>query len=812
MTFSITLTMLFLLLTVLAFFRTPLYLWSTAGLALLVTYASTSNYALGSLFLLLVWTPVMLLNVPPLRRTIISDRLFPLMKKAIPPMSQTEQDAIAAGSVWWDAELFCGKPDWSKLVAYPEAKLSADEQAFLDGPVQQLCDMVHDWEITQTHMDLPPDVWRFIKEQGFFGMIIPKKFGGLGFSALGHSAVVVKVATRSISTAVTVMVPNSLGPAELLLQYGTPDQQNYYLPRLARGEEIPCFALTGPEAGSDAGSMPDSGVVCKGEYQGKKDVLGIRLSWSKRYITLGPVATLLGVAFKLYDPDHLAGDKDDIGITLALIPTDLPGVTIGQRHFPLNQAFMNGPNWGENVFIPMDMVIGGQKQLGEGWRMLMDCLSVGRSISLPALSTGGGKLASRGTGAYARIRSQFKMPIGKFEGVEEALARISAYTYMMDAARTLTAKAVDQGEKPSVTSAIVKYHLTETMRRIINDAMDVQGGSGISMGPRNFLGRVYQAIPISITVEGANILTRSMIIFGQGAIRCHPYVLKEMQALANVDEQEGLVHFDRAFIGHIGFTISNAVRSIVLGLSGGQVVRFGDERTRPYYQRLSHLSAALAFSADIAMLIVGGALKRKERLSARLGDVLSYLYLASAVLKRYEDQNRQLEDLPLVDWCLHDLSQRSQDALYEFYANFPLRPVGLILRWLTFPLGKRYHAPSDKAGHRAAALILEPSVARDRLTTGMHIPTDPEQTLAKLDQALPIIISAEPLEKKLQQAIRSGAITGQTWDEQINMARQNSIFSKEDLAILQQAHDFRLDLIQVDHFSNEEIRHPSLDN
>jgi len=812
MTLSLTLVLLLLLVTAMAYFRFPLYLWSTAGLGLLVTYAATSHYALGAVFLLILWVPVMLLNVPPLRRTVIGDRLFPLMKKAIPPMSQTEQDAIDAGSVWWDAELFCGKPNWSKLLAYPEARLTAEEQTFIDGPAQQLCDMINDWEITQTHMDLPPEVWQFIKDNGFFGMIIPKQYGGLGFSALAHSSVVVKVATRSISAAVSVMVPNSLGPAELLLHYGTPDQQNYYLPRLARGEEIPCFALTGPEAGSDAGAMPDTGVVCKGEYQGKQDVLGIRVSWSKRYITLGPIATLLGVAFKLYDPDHLVGEQEDIGITLALIPTNLPGVTIGHRHFPLNQAFMNGPNWGENVFIPMDMVIGGEKQLGEGWRMLMDCLSVGRSISLPALSTGGGKLVSRGTGAYSRIRTQFKMPIGKFEGVEEALARISAYTYMMDAARTLTAVAVDQGEKPSVTSAIVKYHLTETMRRIVNDSMDIQGGSGICMGPRNFIGRIYQAIPISITVEGANILTRSMIIFGQGAIRCHPYVLKEMRALANTDEQQGRVDFDSAFIGHIGFTISNAVRAITLGLSGGHLVRFGDPRVRRYYQRLSHISAALAFSADIAMLIVGGALKRKERLSARLGDVLSYLYLASAVLKRYEEQNRQLEDLPLVEWCLQDLCHRAQNTLSEFYANFPLRPVGIAMQWLTFPLGKRYLPPSDKAGHRAAAIIIEPSVARERLTTGMHIPSDPEQMLAKLDRALPIIISAEPLEKKLQQVVRSGTVKGRSWDEQIASARAQSIFSTEELDLLQQAHDLRQDIIQVDHFTNEEIRYPSLDN
>ncbi|MEE9552613.1 MAG: acyl-CoA dehydrogenase, partial [Gammaproteobacteria bacterium] len=516
---------------------------------------------------------LVLFALTPLRRNLISNKLFSLYKKLLPKMSTTEKEALEAGTVWWDAELFSGKPNWKKLYSLPQPKLSAEEQAFLDGPVEEVCNMLDDWKISNEDLDLPAEVWEFLKEEHFFAMIIPKQFGGLEFSALAHSAVVMKLSTRSITASVSVMVPNSLGPGILLLEYGTEEQKKYYLPRLANGAEIPCFALTAPDAGSDAGGMTDQGIVCRSEFEGKQDVLGIRLTWNKRYITLGPIATLLGLAFKLYDPEHLLGNQEGIGITLALIPTTHPGVNIGRRHLPANIPFQNGPNSGEDVFIPMDWVIGGQDKIGQGWRMLMECLSDGRGISLPALSTGAGKLASRTTGAYARIRRQFNMPIGEFEGVQEVLARIAGLTYMMDASRVLTLTALDQGEKPSVITAIIKYHLTESMRQLINDALDVHGGKAVMLGPNNYLASAYQSIPIGITVEGANILTRNMIIFGQGAIRCHPYVLKEMQAVAEDDEKMGLKQFDKAIFSHIGFVMSNIVRTFLLGISNARLHR-----------------------------------------------------------------------------------------------------------------------------------------------------------------------------------------------------------------------------------------------
>lgn len=747
-----------------------------------------------------------LLNVVPLRRALLAGPIFAWFKRALPPMSRTEQEAIEAGTVWWDAELFSGRPAWGKMLAIPAPQLSSDEQKFLDGPVNELCRMLDDWHITQERADLPPEVWRYIKEQRFFGMIIPKQYGGLEYSALAHSSVVMKIASRSITAAVTVMVPNSLGPAELLLRYGTDDQKNHYLPRLARGEEVPCFALTGPEAGSDASSIPDVGIVCRGDYQGL-DVLGIRLTWEKRYITLGPVATVLGLAFKLHDPEHLLSDKSERGITLALIPTNHPGVVIGRRHYPLNMAFQNGPNSGKDVFIPMEWVIGGVQYVGQGWRMLMECLAAGRSISLPALSTGGGKLAARATGAYARIRKQFKLPIGAFEGVEEALARIAANAYLMEAARVMTAGAVDAGERPSVISAIAKYHLTERLRQSINDAMDVQGGSGICMGPRNLLARIYQSIPISITVEGANILTRSLIIFGQGAIRCHPYVYKEMQAAVDSDAARGLKNFDAAFFGHLGFTLSNAVRTLWFGLTGA---RFAcapvTGPTQRYYQHLTRISAALAFTSDVAMLILGGSLKRKERLSARLGDVLSCLYLASTILKRYQDEGQRSEDVPLVRWIGDDLLVRAQEGLLDFLHNFPIRPVAWALRVWAFPWGRSYVGPRDAQGHTLARMILEPSALRDRLTAGVYQPDEPEQTMARLDDALRKVIEAEPLEKALNDAVRKNQAQGLTADEQIQSAVQGGVLTNEQAQTLRTAHTARRAVIQVDDFAPEYLK------
>ncbi len=773
-------------------------LWGDAG---------AGPQALAWLVFLAITVP---LNVPSLRRAWLTDRLFKRFSKIMPAMSDTEREALEAGSVWWDGDLFSGMPKWSRLMETPPPKLTPDERAFLDGPVETLCGMIDDWHITQVDRDLPPEVWDYLKTEGFFGMIIPRHFGGLEFSALAHSAVVMKVASRSITAAVTVMVPNSLGPAELLLRYGTDEQKNHYLPRLATGEEIPCFALTSSEAGSDAAAMTDSGVVCRADFNGESDVLGIRLNWDKRYITLSPVATVLGLAFKLFDPDGLLGDefdgKKNLGITCALIPTDVPGVEVGLRHFPLNQAFMNGPTRGRDVFIPMDWIIGGQSRAGQGWRMLMECLAAGRAISLPALSTGAGKLMSRATGAYARVRKQFKTPIGRFEGVEEALARIAGLTYMMDAARTLTAAAVDQGESPSVISAVVKYQLTEAMRTVVNDAMDVQGGKGICMGPRNFAGRVYQAIPISITVEGANILTRSLIIFGQGAVRCHPFVLREMQAIAAKDAEA----FDSAFTGHVGFAISNAVRSLFLGLSGAHLAGTPlhgalSSPSRRYFQQLTRMSAAFAFVSDISMLVLGGSLKRREKLSGRLADVLSWLYLASAALKRYEDQGRPAEDLPLLQWVCEHALYEIQRGLSDLCKNFPHRPAAWLMRLVVFPLGRPFHGPSDRLGHQCADLLMAPSEARDRLTRGLFSPQDTQHAIGVLEHALVAIVAVAPLEKRVRTAVRNGELASAPEAELMADAHRLRVINDTEYEQWQAADYARREAIAVDEFEKEAL-------
>ncbi len=786
-----------------AYMHFALWQWSTVLVGLMAALTMLDVYSPFALMLhwIVLLAVIVPLNLPILRRALISNRILPLLRRALPPMSQTEKEAIDAGTVWWDGDLFSGRPDWNKLHETVLPTLTEEEQAFLDGPVDELCQMLDDWHITEERHDLPPEVWQFLKEQRFFSMIIPKQYGGLEFSALAHSTVVMKVASRSVSTAVTVMVPNSLGPAELLLHYGTEAQKNYYLPRLAKGEEIPCFALTGPDAGSDAASIPDRGVVCKDVFEGK-EVIGIRLNWDKRYITLGPVATVLGLAFRLYDPDHLIGQVVDIGITCALIPTDTPGVTIGNRHAPLNMAFMNGPNQGEDVFIPIDWIIGGQDRVGQGWRMLMESLAAGRSISLPALSVGAGKLTSRATGAYARIRKQFNTPIGRFEGVEEPLARIAANTYLMDATRVMTAAAVDLGEKPSVISAIAKYHMTERMRKVVNDAMDVQGGSGICMGPRNYLARVYQSIPISITVEGANILTRSLIIFGQGAIRCHPYILNEMEAAQDQDLKRGAVNFDKALIGHIGFTISNAARTLWLGLTGARfqmAPKSGPERY--YYQQATRMSAVFALVADIAMLTLGGDLKRKEKFSGRLADMLSQLYLISACLKRFHDQGSPKEDLPLLQWACDDALYQIQESLRGLLRNLHMRPLASVLRFMAMPWGRSYHAPVDRLGHKVTRILLSPSEARDRLTLGIYLPTSDDEPLGRLDSALQKVIDAESVERILRSAVKSGKLTKAREDELVDRGLAAGVIEPHDAELMKAAIAARREVIKVDDFS-----------
>jgi acyl-CoA dehydrogenase len=789
----------------LGYFGAPLIAWTVAGigflwgLSVLASLGAAASATLTAIFIIVA----LLLNIPWLRRKVLSDRVLALYRRILPDMSQTEKEAIDAGSVWWDADLFSGKPDWNKLLRVPAPRLSAEEQAFLDGPVEELCSLCDEWQITHELQDLPPHVWQFIKDQGFLGMIIPRKYGGLGFSALAHSAVVMKLSTRSSAAAISVMVPNSLGPAELLLHYGTDAQKDHYLPRLARGLEIPCFALTNPEAGSDAAAIPDYGVVCKGTWQGS-EVLGMRVTWDKRYITLGPVATLLGLAFRLYDPEHLLGDKEDLGITCALVPTHTPGVNIGRRHMPLNAVFQNGPNSGRDVFMPLDWIIGGREYAGKGWMMLMGCLAAGRAISLPTSSVGGTKALVRFTGAYARVRAQFKTPIGRLEGVEEALGRIAAHCYMMDATRIMTAGAVDLGEKPAVLSAIAKYHMTERARACVNDAMDIHGGKGICLGPNNWIGRGYQMTPIAITVEGANILTRTLIIFGQGAIRAHPYVLREMRAAKEMGGAEASREFDDALTSHIGHVIRNGVRAFVYGLSHAAVAPVPDKASpelKHYYRHVSRLSAAFAFLADVSMLAMGGALKRKEKISGRLGDVLSMLYLVSATLKHYEDQ-RVKEDLPLVRWSVRDALYRAQQAIDQVLSNFPVKSLATALRWTLFPLGMPYRPPLDARNRECAAIALEPGAARDRLTAGMYVPKGDDAT-GRLEAAFLAAVACEAIDEKLRKAVKKGKVAPQPGADVGLLCREKNIISAEEYAQWQHKEALRRSVIKVDDFPQD---------
>ncbi|AXE92787.1 acyl-CoA dehydrogenase [Paraburkholderia terricola] len=704
--------------------------------------------------------PALLLTIKPLRRAWLAKPLLELFRKILPQMSPTERDAIEAGTVWWDAELFSGRPHWDTLLGYGPATLTAEEQAFLDVECEHLCDLANDWETTMVWQDLSPQSWQYIKERGFLGMIIPRQYGGKQFSAYAHSQVIMKLATRCSAAAVSVMVPNSLGPAELLMHYGTEAQKNHYLPRLARGEDIPCFALTSPYAGSDAAAIPDVGIVCKGAFEGR-ETLGFRVTWDKRYITLGPIATVLGLAFRALDPDHLLGADDEPGITCALIPTRHPGVNIGRRHWPLNAVFQNGPNSGKDVFIPIDWVIGGRAQVGNGWRMLMECLAAGRAISLPSSNVGMAKIAVRGTGAYAAMRRQFRTAVGKFEGVQEALGRMGGNLYVMDAARRLSAQAVDLGEKPSVISAIAKYHITERARTVINDGMDVVAGKGVCMGPSNFLARAYQQVPISITVEGANILTRCLIIFGQGAIRCHPYVLKEMAATRETDRARALRDFDAAFFGHAGFTLSNVVRGFVHGVTGGAFIarpRAAHGPLLPYYRAATRLSTVFALLADVSMFVLGADLKRRERISARLGDVLSQLYLISATLKRFEDEGRQEEDMPLVRWGVEDSLYKAQHALDGVLANYPNRFAACLVRALAFPFGLPYREPSDRLGSDIAELMQTPGAARERLVADSYVPRPDVDALGYGELAFQLNPRFMRIEQKLREAVKQGLL------------------------------------------------------
>jgi len=781
---------------------------STGVLAVLLA----GYWALGAApvwWKILVSVPIAILislNVRTLRIRLLTRPFMKKYRKLLPAMSSTESEALDAGTVWWDGELFTGGPDWPKLMSARAPVLTPAEQAFLDGPCEELCAMIDDWDITHRRADIPKAVWAFIKSRGFFAMIIPRRYGGLEFSAYAHSCVLIKIASRSGTVSSTIAVPNSLGPAELLLHYGTEAQKNHYLPRLARGEDVPCFALTGPRAGSDAASIPDTGIICKGPWQGR-EIIGIRLNFSKRYITLAPVATVIGLAFRLYDPEHLMGEKTDLGITCALIPRDTPGVAIGRRHFPLNIPFQNGPIRGRDVFLPLDAIIGGFATAGQGWRMLVEQLSVGRCISLPSSATGGACAAVYASGAYARIRRQFNTPIGSFEGIEQVLARMAARTYIIDAARSVTAGAIDGGEKPSVPSAMLKYHATEIGRMIANDAMDVHGGKGICLGPKNYLGRGYQIVPIGITVEGANILTRNLIIFGQGAVRCHPFVLREMNAAKNPNREIGVREFDAAVVGHVGFAISNAVRSLVLGLTSARFTRVPDTgATVRFFQHVNRYSASFALATDVAMLALGGYLKKKETLSARLGDVLSSMYLASMVLKHHENQGHPQDDLPLVEWACRSLLYQAQEQLHLFLRNFPNRPLALFMRLCIFPRGLAYSPPSDRLGHAIGDLVMNPSATRDRLSAYIYKTAAAHNPLGQLQQALLLTAAAEPLEKRIRvDGVKTGRVTALDLPGQIAQSLSLGIISESEAALLRDYDAKVQDIISVDDFAPHEL-------
>ncbi|USP11514.1 MULTISPECIES: acyl-CoA dehydrogenase FadE [Aeromonas] len=802
MTTTLTLLGVILVIGAMAYRRASLFTSTLATAAALIAGTLYGHVPL------LVWVLFAVIAIPlnlvDFRRNQLTKPLFKLYKSIMPEMSRTEKEAIEAGTTWWEADLFAGNPDWKKLHAIPVSTLSAEEQAFLDGPVEEVCRMVNDWEVTHERADLSPEVWQYLKDNKFFAMIIKKKYGGLEFSAYAQSCVLQKLCGASAVLASTVGVPNSLGPGELLQHYGTDEQKDYYLPRLAVGKEIPCFALTSPEAGSDAGSIPDFGIVCKGEWEGK-EVLGMRLTWNKRYITLAPIATVLGLAFKLRDPEHLLGDEEELGITCALIPTHIKGVEIGRRHFPLNVPFQNGPTRGKDVFVPLDFIIGGPAMAGQGWRMLVECLSVGRGITLPSNSTGGVKMLALASGAYSRIRRQFKLPIGKMEGIEEPLARIGGNAYIMGAAAKLTVTGIDLGEKPSVISAIVKYHLTDRAQKCIIDAMDIHGGKAICMGPNNYLARGYQGAPIAVTVEGANILTRSMIIYGQGAIRCHPYVLPEMLAASHPDQEQALKDFDKAVFSHVGFAISNLVRSFWLGLTGARFAAapFKDQ-TKGYYQQLSRLSANLAFLSDMAMGTLGGELKRKERVSARLGDVLSQLYLASSALKRYQDEGRQHADLPLLHWALQDALFKAQEAIDELLRNFPNRWIGLALRVIVLPLGRDLKRPSDKLDNQVARLLQTPSETRSRLAQGQYLTREEGNPFGLLEQALDDVLSAEPLFEKVCKADGIKRPFMQL-DKVAESGLTLGVLNQTEADLLRRAEESRLRTINVDDFDPIEL-------
>ncbi len=795
----------------LAMRRAPVWQWAALWVVLaLLNLVILEPFALviADPFRWLLVVPGLILAVfalKPVRKLILTGPAYAMVKRILPRVSRTEQEALDAGTVGWDAELFGGKPDWSKLLGVRKPTLSTEEQAFLAGPVETVCAMIDDWDTRHNRSDLSPEVWAYLKEKGFLGMLIGTEYGGLGFSAQAQSQVVSKIASRSIAAGITVMVPNSLGPGELLEKYGTQAQKDKYLGRLAKGLEVPCFALTGPHAGSDAAGMRDVGVVCYDMYEGKK-TLGVKLSWDKRYITLAPVATLLGLAFHLHDPEHLIGEVDSIGITLALVPAKLKGVKIGRRHFPSRSAFMNGPTSGRNVFIPMDFLIGGTQYAGQGWRMLMECLSTGRAISLPAIGTVSIKHALRVTSAYARIRRQFGIPVGNMEGVAEPLSRMVRYAYTYEAARALTASMVDEGQRPSVLSALLKYRTTDAMRETVNDAMDIHGGRAVQDGPSNYLFSGYMAVPVAITVEGANILTRTLITFAQGALRAHPYLYKEIEAAQNTDRRAGVEAFDTAFCGHISFMLRNMTGSFLHAISFGRFAStpVSHEMSR-WYRQLSRYTQSFALVGDWTVAFLGGDLKRKQSLSGRMADILSDLYLLSATLKRYEDDGRLEADRPVVDAIARDRIFAIEQNFAAVFANFPNPVLRNLMRVLVFPLGRHAKPASDRATFRLARAAMVPGEFRDRLTRGVYVSTDPKDITGVLEDTLLKVIGAEEIEKKFIRATKKGTIDRRLDRDAITDAVDAGVLTESEAATLRLADQATDRAIRVDDFDPDEL-------
>ena len=799
----------------LAMHRAPLWLWTAVSAAILATLqfglgTGARHVGTPSLLAMLAWIPVIilaLLSIPPIRRSVVIAPVFRTIRGILPKVSETEQQALDAGTVGFDAELFSGQPDWNKLRAVPAIHLTDEERAFIDGPTEQLCAMIDDWNIRFREKEIPQEIWDFVKKHGFLGMLISKSHGGLGFSAQAQSLILGKVSSRSPDVSTIVMVPNSLGPGELIEKYGTDEQRHYYLPRLARGDEIPCFSLTGPTSGSDAATMRDIGYVTKGLHEGK-EVVGIRLSWDKRYITLGPKATLVGLAFRLFDPENLLGKGEDIGITVALIPASHPGVNIGRRHLPSGAAFPNGPNWGNDVFIPLEFVIGGEKMAGHGWRMLMECLAAGRAISLPSSATAGAKAMLRATSAYGRIRKQFGLPISHMEGIEEPLVRMVEAAYVNEAARAVTASMVARGEKPSVISAVMKFYTTERLRQSVNDAMDIHGGRGICDGPSNYLQSAYQMVPVGITVEGANILTRTLITFAQGALRAHPYLYKEVQAAQNADSRAGLKDFEAAFNGHIAFSLSNVTGAFFHNVTGGIFAEVPDKAygTAEWYRQLWRASRSFAFVSDLMVAMLGGGLKTKQRLTGRMADALAELYMLACVLKRYEDDGKPAGDRLIVELAARNGLYRFQQAMAGVIDNFPVAPVRHLMGFVVFPLGRRMKPAGDKLGRAVAKLALEPGEVRDRLTRDIYISRNVDDPTGLLEVTLEKVIAAQGAEKKLEKAIREGKVRRYHGIDWFSEAVDKGVISEVEANQLREVERLVARVIAVDHFDPAEVK------